>query len=61
MSTEFCDDYELTVDVTAKAVKGWQLYTAKKFSGYFDNGHYTDPDKTTMVKDFWSDGLIAKV
>ena len=25
------------------------------------DGFYTDPDKTTQVKDFWSDGSYARV
>jgi hypothetical protein len=55
------DDYELTVASAAKAIKGWQLYEVEKFAGSFSNGHYTDPDPNTKVKDFWSDGLIAKL
>jgi hypothetical protein len=54
-------DYELTVASAAKAINGWQLYEDKKFAGSFDNGRYTDPDPNTKVKDFWSDGLIAKL
>jgi hypothetical protein len=55
------DDYELTVASAAKAMNGWQLYEDEKFAGSFHNGHYTDPDPNTKVKDFWSDGLIAKL
>lgn len=61
LSADIRDDYELTVASAAKAINGWQLYEDKKFAGAFNNGHYTDPDPNTKVKDFWSDGLIAKV
>jgi hypothetical protein len=55
------DDYELTVATAVKAVSGWQLYADEKFAGSFDKGHYTDADPKTKVKDFWSDGRIAKL
>ena len=55
------NDYELTVASVVKAVHGWQLYQEEKFAGSFANGHYTDPDRNTRVKDFWSDGRIAKL
>jgi hypothetical protein len=55
------DDYELTVSAAVKATKGWQLYEDEKFAGSFDKGHYTDVDRKTKVKDFWSDGRIAKL
>jgi hypothetical protein len=55
------DDYELTVAKVVKAIHGWQLYGDKRFAGSFSNGHYTDPDPATKVKDFWSDGRIAKL
>jgi hypothetical protein len=60
-SADIRNDYELTVATSIKAVEGWQLYADNKFAGAFNNGHYTDPDSTTKVKDFWSDGLVAKL
>lgn len=58
-SADIRDDYELTVATALKATRGWQLYEDEKFAGSFKNGHYTDPDPTTEVKDFWSDGFVA--
>ena len=55
------NDYELTVASVVKALQGWQLYEDEKFAGSFRNGRYTDPDPNTKVKDFWSDGRIAKL
>jgi hypothetical protein len=55
------DDYELTVATAVKATAGWRLYEDEKFAGYFADGHYTEPDIQTKVKDFWSDGRIAKL
>jgi hypothetical protein len=60
-SADIRNDYELTVATSIKAVEGWQLYEDEKFAGSFKNGHYTDPDPTTRVKDFWSDGFVAKL
>jgi hypothetical protein len=60
-SADIRDDYELTVATAVNAMKGWQLYEDKKFAGSFDKGHYTDADAKTKVKDFWSDGRIAKL
>jgi hypothetical protein len=60
-TAEIRDDYELTVATAVKATRGWQLHEDQKFAGAFKNGHYTDPDPATKVKDFWSDGLVAKL
>jgi hypothetical protein len=61
LSAAVGNDYELTVASAAKAIDGWQLYEGEKFAGSFNNGHYTDPDQNTKVKDFWSDGFVAKL
>ncbi|HEY3394802.1 MAG TPA: hypothetical protein VGK58_19000 [Lacipirellulaceae bacterium] len=60
-SANIRDDYELTVATAVKATRGWGLYENEEFAGAFKSGHYTDPDPTTKVNDFWSDGLIAKL
>ena len=60
-SAEVRDDYELTVACVTNAGEGWQLYGDREFAGTFANGHYTDPDPHTAVKDFWSDGRLAKL
>ena len=58
---EVRNDYELTVAVVKTALKGWQLWQAKEFAGDHDGGQYTDPDPTTQVKNFWSNGRYAQV
>lgn len=56
-----CEDCELTVAVVMKALRGQQLYELEHFAGAFNDGHYTDPDPETRVKDYWSDGLIGRL
>lgn len=40
--------------------KGYQLFLSGIFSGQFNGGFYTDPNKETQVFDFWSNGKWAK-
>lgn len=54
------DNYELTVKVSIEATKGWNLYQKGVFIGKFNGGNYTNPDESTQVHDFWSDGYYAK-
>ncbi len=54
------NDYELTVKVSTIAVKGWNLYKKGVFVGKNNGGRYTEPDTSTRVKEFWSNGEIAK-
>ena len=51
----------LPASALKKAEAGWGLWQAGKYSGGTQDGFYTDPDKTTQVKDFWSDGSYARV
>ena len=44
----------------ARAKVGWKLYQQKRFAGAYAGGHYTDPEPATRLKEFWSDGIIAK-
>ncbi|MCA9048375.1 MAG: hypothetical protein KDA89_06585 [Planctomycetaceae bacterium] len=44
-----------------KAMDGWKLWQAGDYAGRTHDGFYTDPDLTTQVKDFWSDGIYARV
>lgn len=44
-----------------KSQEGWQLWQKKEYAGRTYDGFYTDPDKSTMDKDFWSDGTYARV
>ena len=54
-------DYELTVSVAKQALHGWQLFLTKNYAGDFNQGHYTDTQAATQLKDFWSDGRYAMV
>ena len=54
------NDYELTVKTALEANKGWTLYKKGVFVSKFRDGYYTDSDKSTRVKDFWSNGVYAK-
>jgi hypothetical protein len=60
VAADIRDDYELTVAVAVAATEGWQLYQYGKFAGTFEDGRYTDPAPRTKVKDFWSNGRLAK-
>lgn len=40
--------------------KGLAMYNAKKFSGQYGGGRYTDPNPHTRGYDFWSNGLWVK-
>ncbi len=55
------DDYELTVAVVKKALKGWQLYQDKQFAASFQDGRYTDPDPKSQSHDFWTNGRFARL
>jgi len=50
-----------TSTARTKAAAGWRLWQAKDYAGRTHDGYYTDPDSTTKVKDFWSDGVFARV
>jgi hypothetical protein len=52
-------DPELTVAAAKTALQGWDLYQAGKFAAAAQGGHYTDPDPTTQVHDFWSNSRWA--
>lgn len=54
------NNYELTVKVSTEAVQGWNLYKKGIFTSKNNGGRYTDPDKSTRVYDFWSNGEYAK-
>lgn len=54
------DYYELTVQVSLVAQKGWELFQQGKFMNEFNGGKYTEPDYSTRCLDFWSNGKIAK-
>ena len=61
VAADIRDDYQLTVAVAVAATEGWQLYQDGKFAGTFNDGRYTDPAPQTRVKDFWSNGRLAKL
>jgi hypothetical protein len=61
VAADIRDDYELTVAAAVAATEGWQLYLDGKFAGTFEDGRYTDPAPRTRVKDFWSNGRLAKL
>lgn len=51
----------LSASAKRKADIGWKLWQDRKYAGKTPDGFYTDPDPTTQVKDFWSDGEFARV
>lgn len=54
--------YQVLPEYVAQlAYDGWELYQAGKFVGAFNGGHYTNPNTSTQVHDFWSNGKLAKV
>lgn len=60
INAQIIDRYELTVKVAIEATKGWNLYQKRFFVGKFNGGNYTNPDDSTQVHDFWSNGDYAK-
>lgn len=53
------DDYKLTKTVLSLAKQGWELYQQGQFIASHNDGHYTDPNPETRVRDFWSNGRYA--
>ncbi len=43
------------------ASDGYRLWIAGNYVSSHNGGHYTNPDETTRVHDFWSNGKIAMV
>lgn len=43
------------------ADQGWLLWKAGTFEAEFRGGRYTNPDPSTQVHDFWSDGTYVRV
>ena len=58
---ETSSEYELTVAVVKKALKGWELYESKDFAASFQDGYYTDPDPKTRSREFWANDRYARL
>ncbi len=53
-------NYNLSPDDIKMIQRGYRLYQMGQSSGQYGNGKYTDPNPSTKVYDFWTNGIFAK-